>query len=99
MNRGRWDHSLNKYYDENPNSLEVVWRAHPFPSNYAENYGFTKFAMELNGKFWVANSYLSYFIELTPDCQDFLPGTDTRYRPDQRYFFLCILFTYVIQII
>ena len=50
---GRWDHSLNKFLDSSPNSLEIIWRANQFPSNFEDNYGFTKFAIELNGiYFW-----------------------------------------------
>jgi hypothetical protein len=41
------------------------------PEEYEMYYGFTRFAMELN--------------ELDPDMAKYLPITDTRFRPDQRY--------------
>jgi hypothetical protein len=41
------------------------------PEDYEMYYGFTRFAMELN--------------ELDPDMAKYLPITDTRFRPDQRY--------------
>ncbi|KAJ3274775.1 hypothetical protein HDV01_001978 [Terramyces sp. JEL0728] len=72
MYSGRWDHSLNKFSDSSPNTLEVIWRIGTFPPNYAENYGFTQFAIELN--------------ELTPDLHSLIPNTDTRYRTDQRLY-------------
>jgi hypothetical protein len=50
----------------------VLWRSNPFPPNHADNYSFTQFAIELN--------------ELTPDLEDLLPATDTRYRTDQRLY-------------
>lgn len=46
------------------------------PEEYEMYYGFTRFAMELN--------------ELDPDMAKYLPITDTRFRPDQRY---VIIFT------
>jgi hypothetical protein len=70
---GRWNHSLNYFTDESPDSMNVIWRARSFPPNFRENYGFTQFAMELN--------------ELTGDLENIIPNTDTRLRPDQRYFF------------
>ena len=41
------------------------------PEEYEMYYGFTRFAMELN--------------ELDPDMSKYLPITDTRFRPDQRF--------------
>jgi oxysterol-binding protein-related protein 3/6/7 len=41
------------------------------PEDYELYYGFTRFAMELN--------------ELDLETAKFLPKTDTRFRPDQRY--------------
>lgn len=41
------------------------------PENYELYYGFTRFAIELN--------------ELEPETAKYLPKTDTRFRPDQRY--------------
>lgn len=75
---GRWNHSLNYFTDDSPDSMNVIWRASSFPSNFRENYGFTQFAIELN--------------ELTSDIKDLLPITDTRLRPDQRYVLLLIFF-------
>lgn len=47
------------------------------PEDYELYYGFTRFAMELN--------------ELDLETAKFLPKTDTRFRPDQRYLILqCI---------
>lgn len=40
------------------------------PPDYELYYGFTRFAIELN--------------ELEPDAVNYLPCTDTRFRPDQR---------------
>jgi hypothetical protein len=47
------------------------------PEEYEMYYGFTRFAMELN--------------ELDPDMAKYLPITDTRFRPDQRYVNDCLL--------
>jgi hypothetical protein len=47
-----------------------IWKAKPFPPDFAKYYGFTYFAMELN--------------EITPVENGKLPGTDSRFRPDQR---------------
>ena len=41
------------------------------PDDYAQFYGFSRYARELN--------------ELTPELKAALPPTDTRFRPDQRY--------------
>ncbi|EMP33796.1 Oxysterol-binding protein-related protein 7 [Chelonia mydas] len=48
----------------------IFWQD-PMPREHEKNYGFTQFALELN--------------ELTPELKRFLPSTDTRLRPDQRY--------------
>lgn len=69
---GRWDSNLCKSLPEKPDTLNVLWRAHPLPQNAGDMYGFTKFAVELN--------------ELTPDIAPYLPPTDSRLRPDQRYY-------------
>lgn len=42
------------------------------PQDYELYYGFTRFAMELN--------------DLDSETAKYLPPTDTRFRPDQRYF-------------
>lgn len=47
------------------------------PEDYELYYGFTRFAMELN--------------ELDLETSKFLPKTDTRFRPDQRYRHLYIV--------
>jgi hypothetical protein len=55
----------------------VLSFAGPMPEEYEMYYGFTRFAMELN--------------ELDPDMAKYLPITDTRFRPDQRYANDCLL--------
>ncbi|CAG8452433.1 12538_t:CDS:2 [Ambispora gerdemannii] len=67
---GRWNEAI--FYEIGPNQLEVLWKAHQPIPDYEQYYGFTQFTIELN--------------ELTPDIVDFLPSTDTRFRPDQRLF-------------
>ncbi|XP_014436708.2 oxysterol-binding protein-related protein 3 isoform X2 [Pelodiscus sinensis] len=52
-------------------SPTCIWRANPMPKDYEKYYGFTQFALELN--------------ELDPQTRPFLPPTDTRFRPDQRF--------------
>jgi hypothetical protein len=49
------------------------------PEDYEMYYGFTRFAMELN--------------ELDPDMAKYLPITDTRFRPDQRYVHSLVCFS------
>lgn len=49
---------------------KCVWRPGIMPSDHELYYGFSRFAIELN--------------ELTPELKKELPGTDTRFRPDQR---------------
>nr|XP_024219048.1 oxysterol-binding protein-related protein 6-like [Halyomorpha halys] len=51
-------------------SAKCIWRQGTMPPDYELYYGFTRFAMELN--------------ELQPDMVNYLPITDTRFRPDQR---------------
>lgn len=51
------------------------------PDDYAQFYGFSQYARELN--------------ELTPDLMGVLPPTDTRFRPDQRYLLFLICTTTV----
>jgi len=48
------------------------------PEDYELYYGFTRFAMELN--------------ELDLETAKYLPKTDTRFRPDQRYIILIDIF-------
>ncbi|XP_076977571.1 oxysterol-binding protein-related protein 3 isoform X1 [Tamandua tetradactyla] len=52
-------------------SSTCLWRANPMPKGSEQYYGFTQFALELN--------------ELDPSSKSFLPPTDTRFRPDQRF--------------
>ncbi|XP_074051606.1 oxysterol-binding protein-related protein 3 isoform X5 [Macrotis lagotis] len=52
-------------------SSTCIWRAHPMPKGHEQYYGFTQFALELN--------------ELDPLTKPYLPSTDTRFRPDQRF--------------
>uniref|UniRef100_A0A8C7DXS0 Oxysterol-binding protein n=1 Tax=Naja naja TaxID=35670 RepID=A0A8C7DXS0_NAJNA len=50
---------------------KCLWKSNLMPRDQEKSYGFTQFALELN--------------ELTPELKRFLPSTDTRLRPDQRY--------------
>lgn len=47
------------------------------PVDYEHYYGFTRFAIELN--------------ELDPEMSKYLPLTDTRFRPDQRFIIIIII--------
>ncbi|KAM7175750.1 oxysterol-binding protein-related protein 3 isoform 2-T8 [Macrochelys suwanniensis] len=58
-------------YCGTPSSPTCIWRANPMPKDYEQSYGFTQFALELN--------------ELDSQTRPFLPPTDTRFRPDQRF--------------
>ncbi|XP_013874879.1 oxysterol-binding protein-related protein 7 isoform X2 [Austrofundulus limnaeus] len=49
---------------------KCIWKPNAQPDDYAQFYGFSQYARELN--------------ELTPDLIGVLPPTDTRFRPDQR---------------
>ncbi|KAI8913573.1 Oxysterol-binding protein [Gorgonomyces haynaldii] len=69
---GQWDHSLSKFLPSNPNALEVIWRANPFPPDHEQNYSLPLFSIQLN--------------ELLPQLTKLIPNTDTRYRPDQRLY-------------
>uniref|UniRef100_T1JEI6 Oxysterol-binding protein n=1 Tax=Strigamia maritima TaxID=126957 RepID=T1JEI6_STRMM len=51
-------------------SARCIWRPGVMPEDYKLYYGFTQFAIELN--------------ELDRHVANFLPPTDTRFRPDQR---------------
>lgn len=57
------------------------------PEEYEMYYGFTRLAMELN--------------EIDPDMAKYLPITDTRFRPDQRYVNDCrlLFFIYLVSFI
>ncbi|XP_072333255.1 oxysterol-binding protein-related protein 6 isoform X2 [Scyliorhinus torazame] len=52
-------------------SAKCTWRPGSMPTDSEMYYGFTRFAIELN--------------ELDPVLKEFLPSTDARFRPDQRY--------------
>lgn len=67
---GRWNEIV--FHEIGPNQLNVIWKANPPIPNHEQYYGFTQFCVELN--------------ELTPDIVEYLPNTDTRFRPDQRLF-------------
>ncbi|XP_043822826.1 oxysterol-binding protein-related protein 3 isoform X2 [Dromiciops gliroides] len=58
-------------YSGTRSSSTCIWRAHPMPKGHEQYYGFTQFALELN--------------ELDPLTKPYLPSTDTRFRPDQRF--------------
>ncbi|XP_068944794.1 oxysterol-binding protein-related protein 3 isoform X1 [Petaurus breviceps papuanus] len=58
-------------YSGSRSSSTCIWRAHPMPKGHEQYYGFTQFALELN--------------ELDPQTKPYLPATDTRFRPDQRF--------------
>ncbi|XP_049416358.1 oxysterol-binding protein-related protein 7-like isoform X1 [Epinephelus fuscoguttatus] len=49
---------------------KCIWKPNVQPDDYAQYYGFSRYARELN--------------ELTPELRAVLPPTDTRFRPDQR---------------
>ncbi|XP_008328773.1 oxysterol-binding protein-related protein 7-like [Cynoglossus semilaevis] len=49
---------------------KCIWKPNVQPDDYAQFYGFSRYARELN--------------ELTPELKAVLPPTDTRFRPDQR---------------
>ena len=51
-------------------SVRCIWRPGTLPEDQAVNYGFSRFAIELN--------------ELLAHERGLLPPTDTRFRPDQR---------------
>jgi hypothetical protein len=52
-------------------SSRCIWRPAALPDDSALYYGFSRFAIELN--------------EILISEKKFLPKTDTRFRPDQRY--------------
>jgi len=65
---GKWDEQISQKLDSN--HLRVLWKASPFPRDASDYYGYTYFGMTLN--------------ETTPDIEDKLPPTDSRFRPDVR---------------
>lgn len=58
------------YYGTLP-SATCIWRPNSMPKDFEQYYGLTKFSLGLN--------------ELETDERSYLPQTDTRFRPDQRY--------------
>jgi len=72
---GKWNEKLevtplDSAEKEKPGENWVIWQKYDMPPNYEKYYYFTKFAMSLN--------------EL-PDWQkEYLPITDSRFRPDQK---------------
>ncbi|XP_078096356.1 oxysterol-binding protein-related protein 3 isoform X2 [Mustelus asterias] len=58
------------YYGPPP-SATCIWRPNAMPKDFDQYYGLTKFALGLN--------------EMEADERLYLPRTDTRFRPDQRY--------------
>ncbi|KAN0060664.1 Oxysterol-binding protein 3 [Thecaphora frezii] len=68
--KGKWSDHFSRQHDKE--NYQVLWEAAEMPPHAEEYYGFTYFAMTLN--------------ELSDDCRDLLPPTDSRLRPDQRAF-------------
>ncbi|KAL2100597.1 hypothetical protein ACEWY4_002358 [Coilia grayii] len=64
---GSWHEGI--FCDTLPNP-QCIWKPNTQPDDYAQYYGFSRYARELN--------------ELTPELEKVLPPTDSRYRPDQR---------------
>ncbi|XP_041039742.1 oxysterol-binding protein-related protein 3 isoform X1 [Carcharodon carcharias] len=58
-------------YCGTPPSATCIWRPNAMPKDFEQYYGLTKFALGLN--------------EMEADEKLYLPRTDTRFRPDQRY--------------
>ncbi|GAC72658.1 oxysterol-binding protein [Moesziomyces antarcticus T-34] len=68
--KGKWSENLARQKDKD--NYQVLWEAAEMPPYAEDYYGFTYFAMSLN--------------ELSDDCKDLVPPTDSRLRPDQRAF-------------
>ncbi|CDS00049.1 related to OSH3-Member of oxysterol-binding protein family [Sporisorium scitamineum] len=68
--KGKWSDNLSRQKDKE--NYQLLWEANEMPPYAEDYYGFTYFAMSLN--------------EITDDCKDILPPTDSRLRPDQRAF-------------
>lgn len=67
---GVWDSHLDVRYGGPKDPAHPLWIVHPWPAKPELNYGFTKWAIELN--------------ELTPDLVGVIAPSDSRLRPDQR---------------
>ena len=65
---GQWNSGMS-VLDVKENKTIKVWERYPYPEGYDYNYFFSDFAIQLN---------------LPPDNFPGLPGTDSRFRPDQR---------------
>ncbi|CAG7785076.1 unnamed protein product [Allacma fusca] len=68
--RNLYGHWNEAFYVGQPPSARCIWRMGTMPEDASKFYGFTRLAIELN--------------ELSPSLRDKIPGTDTRFRPDQR---------------
>lgn len=68
--KGKWSDNFAREKDSE--NYQVLWQASEMPPKAEDYYGFTYFAMSLN--------------EITDDVKPYLPPTDTRLRPDQRFF-------------
>lgn len=67
---GVWDSHLDVRYGGPKDPAHPLWIVHPWPAKPEVNYGFTKWAIQLN--------------ELTPDLVGVIAPSDSRLRPDQR---------------
>jgi hypothetical protein len=68
--RGSWDSKLTAFPVDKNQSPIVLWTRTPLPSNSADNFNFTSFAIGLN--------------EISSELKTILPPSDCRLRPDQR---------------
>lgn len=68
--KGKWSENVSRQKDKD--NYQMLWEASELPPYAEDYYGFTYFAMSLN--------------EISDDCKDLLPPTDSRLRPDQRAF-------------
>ncbi|KAK5913374.1 hypothetical protein CgunFtcFv8_007912 [Champsocephalus gunnari] len=64
---GQWHEGI---FCDTLSTPKCIWKPTVQPDDYAQFYGFSRYARELN--------------ELTPELKAALPPTDTRFRPDQR---------------
>jgi hypothetical protein len=69
--KGRWNESIS-FTHLGTNQTETVLTVIPKPEDADRQYGFDKFTMQLN--------FLDAEMKL------YIPPTDSRYRPDQRYY-------------
>jgi hypothetical protein len=71
---GQWNESVT-ITDLSTKEKTIVWERPTSPDNHNDQFGFTKFAINLNN--------------LTPEIEDKIAPTDSRYRPDLRAFEAC----------